>query len=159
MSGPMSITRRYAASIAGLILVLSTYGATRWSVAPAPHLDKLAAHYKFEQFPMPEVPGQTYQTVRKVAPSLKRIDGWISAVGAAVAMGDRDGDGLSNDIVWVDARTDLVTVAPAPTTPARYAPFVLNASPLRYDATMAPMGALTADLNEDGLMDVLVIYW
>ena len=29
-----------------------------------------------------------------------------------------------------------------------------------YDAaTMAPMGSLPGDLNEDGLMDVLVYYW
>src|SRR4029077_396311 len=70
------------------------------------------------------------------------------------------GDGLPNDIIYVDPRTDLVTVTPAPGTGDRYRPFALDVSPLPYDAsTTAPMGTLAGDFNEDGLMDVLVYYW
>ena len=47
-------------------------------------------------------------------PSLKTIESWISAVGAAVALNDLDGDGLPNDVVYVDTRTDRVIVAPVP---------------------------------------------
>ncbi len=47
-----------------------------------------------------------------------------------------------------------------PGTPRRYEPFTLDPAPLPYDpATMAPMGCLPGDLNEDGLMDILVYYW
>src|SRR4029077_17391479 len=70
------------------------------------------------------------------------------------------GDGLPNDIIYVDPRTDLVTVTPAPGTGDRYRPFALDVSPLPYDAaTTAPMGTLAGDFNEDGLMDVLVYFW
>src|SRR5262249_44482122 len=45
-------------------------------------------------------------------------------------------------------------------TPSRYRPFALDPSPMPYDAdTMAPMGCLPGDLDEDGRMDVLVYYW
>ncbi|MDG3008357.1 CRTAC1 family protein [Paludisphaera sp. Pla2] len=81
-------------------------------------------------------------------------------MGAAVALHDLDGDGLPNDVVYVDTRTDRVILAPAPGTPDRYEPFTLDPNPLHYEpATMAPMGSLVGDLNEDGLADVLVYYW
>ena len=51
-------------------------------------------------------------------------------------------------------------MVPVPNTGARYAPFVLNPAPLPYDAnTMAPMGCIALDLNEDGLTDIVVYYW
>src|SRR5436305_1587410 len=91
---------------------------------------------------------------------MERISGWVSAVGAAVALNDLDGDGLSNDVCYVDPRTDQVILAPVPGTPARYQPFELDRSPLPFDAaTMAPMGCLPGDFNEDGLIDILVYYW
>ena len=40
-------------------------------------------------------------------------------MGAAVALNDLDGDGLPNDVVFVDTRTDRVVVAPVPGTPSR----------------------------------------
>ena len=81
-------------------------------------------------------------------------------MGASVAMNDLDGDGLPNDVCYVDTRTDQLIVAPVPGTPQRYKPFVLNPEPLAYDSnTMAPMGCLPLDVNEDGLMDIVVYYW
>jgi len=91
---------------------------------------------------------------------LDRVSGWVSVVGAAVALNDLDGNGLPDDVCYVDPRTDQVIVAPAPGTVERYSPFELDASPLRYDGnTMAPMGCLPGDFNEDGLTDILVYYW
>ena len=69
------------------------------------------------------------QSVRTVEPSLRRISGWISTVGAAVSLSDLDADGLPNDVCLVDPRSDRVTVAPAPGTGARYRPFTLDAAP------------------------------
>ena len=100
------------------------------------------------------------QNQRKVNPKLKGISSWISSVGAGVALGDLDGDGLANDYCLVDPRTDDVVVSPVPGTGERYSPFALRPDPSLYDpATMAPMGCLMADLNEDGLLDLVVYYW
>lgn len=99
-------------------------------------------------------------TVRVVHPSLERISGWISSVGASAALGNLDADGLSNDLCDVDPRTDLVTIRPVPGTGDRYLPFSLSPKQLRYNpSTMAPMGCLLGDLNEDGWLDVIVYYW
>ena len=100
------------------------------------------------------------QNHRNVNPKLQGIVSWISTVGAGVALGDLDGDGLANDYCLVDPRTDSVIVSPVPGTGERYSPFTLRPDPSVYDpATMAPMGCLMADLNEDGLMDLVVYYW
>ena len=100
------------------------------------------------------------QNHRNVNPKLQGIVSWISTVGAGVALGDLDGDGLANDYCLVDPRTDDVIVSPVPGTGERYPPFTLRPDPSVYDpAKMAPMGCLMADLNEDGLMDLVVYYW
>ncbi len=133
----------------------------RFPSLPPPERAKLAARFKFEKLPLPEVANHPpYKYVRKVHPSLQRISAWISTLGAAAAMEDLDSDGLPNDLIYIDPRTDLVTVAPVPGTGDRYTPFALNPAPLPYNsATMAPMGIVVGDFNEDGLMDVLVYYW
>jgi hypothetical protein len=115
--------------------------------------------FSFTEYDLPTLPGEQ-KKARNVNPSLENISGWISAVGAAVALNDIDGDGLPNDICYVDPRTDRVIVEPAPGTGERYQPFALDASPLRVDQkTTAPMGCLPGDFNEDGKIDLLVYYW
>ncbi|HEY2951457.1 MAG TPA: CRTAC1 family protein, partial [Verrucomicrobiae bacterium] len=152
---------RYAASLAGLALVVAFFVLTQYSKLSPAETGKLAARFRFTKMPLPELPDHPpYKTVREVHPSLQRISAWVSTLGAAVTLADLDGDGLANDLCHVDPRTDLVTVAPVPGTGDRYAPFALNAAPLPYDpATMAPMGTLAGDFNEDGRMDVLVYFW
>ena len=125
------------------------------SAAEAMHL---AGHFHFVTHAFPLVGASTPKNVRAVQPSLKRISAWISSVGAAVAVGDLDSDGLPNDVCLVDPRTDKVTIQPAPQTGDRYAPFELT-PPHNDPATTAPMGCLIGDLNEDGLLDVVVYYW
>jgi len=106
----------------------------------------------------PERPGD--RTVRPVNPRYEPIRGWISAVGAAVAIADVDGDGRPNDICLVETRDDSVTVLPAPLTAARYPAFALPLPTDGYDpATVAPMGCLPGDYDENGRTDLLVYYW
>jgi len=119
----------------------------------------LASRFHFERDRFPQLGGRS-RSYRNVNPSLQRINAWISTVGAGVALGDLDGDGLSNDACLVDPRTDEVIITPVPGTGDRYRPFALRPTPLPYEASsMAPMGCLLVDLNEDGLRDVVVYYW
>ena len=147
---------RYVGSAAAIILSLFCYGLARLPTPTLTETADLASHFRFERVPVPEAPGHPpYQTVRQVHPSLARIPAWVSSLGASATLADLDGDGLPNDLVLVDPRTDLVTVAPAPGTPARYEPFVLNSS----SGAVAPMGTLAGDFNEDGAIDLLVYFW
>lgn len=119
----------------------------------------MAGRFRFERERFPRLDGAA-RSYRHVNPRLQRINAWISSVGAGVALGDLDGDGLSNDACLVDPRTDDVIITPVPGTGERYQPFALRPAPLPYDASsMAPMGCLLVDLNEDGLRDVVVYYW
>jgi hypothetical protein len=151
--------RQHAARLVALGLIFALYGLTRLPEISNAERHKLAESFSFRRQPLPELANQKYQSVRQVNKSLQRISAWISSVGAAVALNDLDGDGISNDVCYVDTRIDQVILAPVPGTLQRYQPFSLNPGALYDRSTMAPMGSLIADLNEDGLMDVLVYYW
>ena len=164
-----SFLRRHLARLVAIALVGIAYGLARQPVLSNAERAVLAARFFFSSQPLPETPtsggqpewpGHPSQQIRNVHPSLKRIAAWISSVGAAAALGDLDQDGLPNDVCYVDTRTDSVIVAPVPGTGTRYKAFTLSPAPLPYDpATMAPMGCLLGDLNEDGQLDILVYYW
>ena len=156
---PAGRLRRQARRAAALALLAALYGAARLPTLPAAERAELAARFRFTPFPLPELPGGASRAARDVHPSLRHLDAWISSVGAAVALADLDGDGLPNDLCHVDPRTDRVIVSPVPGTPPRYAPFALGAEPLPYAATMAPMGCLANDVDEDGAADLVVYYW
>ncbi|HSK29777.1 MAG TPA: VCBS repeat-containing protein, partial [Candidatus Limnocylindria bacterium] len=152
--------RRHAAKLTAVILIFAVYGFARIPKASESELAKLAEGFSFRTAPLPTLSGETQKTIREVNPSLRRVAGWISTVGAAVALNDLDGDGLPNDACYVDTRIDKVIVAPVPGTPARYQPFSLEPLTVAYDsATMAPMGCLPGDFNEDGRTDILAYYW
>ena len=121
---------------------------------------ELAGRFQFTAHELPQVPGVESRQVRPVHPSLQHISAWISSVGGAIALADLDGDALSNDICYVDTCTDQVVVTQVPGSGERFAPFRLDPGPALFDrTTMAPMGCVPGDLNEDGLSDVLVYYW
>jgi hypothetical protein len=121
----------------------------------------LASRFAFAQVALPAPPGDLSRTVREVHPEMKGISGWVSSLGAGVALNDLDGDGLNNDVCYVDPRADRVMVEPVPETGARFSPFSLDPDPsIPHDRrTMAPQGCLPGDWNEDGRMDAVVYYW
>jgi len=153
--------RRLLPALVALALLGVLFVLSRQPTLSEPDADDLASRFRFEKLPFPDLPGYSYdRTVRAVHPSLHHIRSWISFVGAAASLSDLDGDGLPNDLVYVDPRIDQVIVAPAPGTKKRWTPFVLDPSALPFDrSTMAPMGARVGDFNEDGYADILVYYW
>ena len=157
--GPSRL-RRAVTLLVALVLVGALYLLSQLPTLPSTEAEAIAARFRFEKLPFPEPAGFPHKTVRQVHPSLAHLSAYLSAVGASAALGDIDGDGLPNDLCYVDPRIDQVVIAPAPGTPQdRYEPFVLQPGPLPYDSTMAPTGCLLGDFNEDGLTDVLVYFW
>ncbi|WP_328608889.1 VCBS repeat-containing protein [Amycolatopsis sp. NBC_00345] len=119
----------------------------------------LARGFSFHKIALNSAPPEARRE-REVEPALKNLQAWISAVGAAVALADVRGLGRSADACLVDPRDDSVTVLPVPGAGGpQYPRFPLFPNGLRYDRTMAPMGCVPADLNEDGLQDFIVYYW
>lgn len=152
------------ASVAAIALAVICYFPARVAKLSEPEAKALAARFHFEKVALPEVPDHLpYKNVRQVHPSLERICAWVSSMGASATLVDLDGDGLANDLIWVEPRTDLVTVLPVPGTGDRYKAFTFNCAfwaHNSYDlAALAPMGSIAGDFNEDGLMDVMVYFW
>ncbi|MFI7288508.1 CRTAC1 family protein [Streptomyces anulatus] len=137
-----------------------TYVVVRPATPSAAQTGELASSFAFTPKTIAMPAGYEQQEIREVNKAYKHIEAWISSVGAAVAMNDIDDDGFSNDLCVTDPRIDQVVVTPAPDERGdRYAPFVLDPSPLPVDDVMAPMGCVAGDFNEDGHSDLLVYYW
>jgi hypothetical protein len=153
--GKSQAKRILAVAVILVLLVLAQLPALSQNEKSA-----IASRFAFTRLPLPEVRGIPQKQEREVNPSLARHSAWISAVGASVALNDLDGDGLANDLCYVEPRTDQVIVAPVPGTGDRYQPLTLETVHNGYDAAaIAPMGCLPNDLNEDGRVDLLVYYW
>ncbi|MBR1031473.1 CRTAC1 family protein [Bradyrhizobium liaoningense] len=153
--------RVYAAKIATTSIALALYFVAVPRDISADERGVLAASLRLDAtYLQPADNGQRMRTIRAVHPSLQRIDAWISSVGAGAALSDIAGSGLPADICLVDPRNDSVSVLPAPGTGPRFRAFALPNPSEGYDPnTLAPMGCLPADVNEDGRMDLVVYYW
>ncbi|HSR53283.1 MAG TPA: CRTAC1 family protein [Acidobacteriota bacterium] len=155
----MQLFQRQITGWLAIAICCCLFGLSRLPQISPEERAQLAARFDFATalLPEPQPPGP--RTIRAVHPSLHHISGWISSVGAALAFSDLDGDGLPNDLCQVDVRNDRVVIAPAPWTGERFGPFYLSPEPLPFNSTMAPMGCLPGDLNEDGWTDLIVYYW
>ncbi len=156
MSGA-DILRRQAGRLVAGAIALSLFAVAR---ATSGNPDPADSSLRFETIHLGARESAGDRSLRPVNPRYHALRGWISAVGAAVAVADIDGDGAPNDICLVEARDDSVTVVPAPGTPARYRPFRLPPATSGYaEGTVAPMGCLPGDYDEDGRTDLLVYFW
>ncbi|MFF8939111.1 CRTAC1 family protein [Streptomyces paradoxus] len=139
--------------------MVGTFYGVRLPESSAAEIDKLAKNFSFQPMSIAMPAGFDKQEVRKVNKAYRHIEAWISSVGAGVAVNDLDGDGLPNDLCVNDVRIDQAVVTPAPTRKDKYEPFALDPAPLGTSKTMAPMGCMPGDYDEDGRMDLLVYYW
>ena len=153
------MSQHRARTLTALLLVVGLFLALRWSLNVSEKEVRAAAtRFAFSRSTLPELPGPPIRTQRLVHPSLKRISAFVSTIGAAVALNDLDGDGISNDASYIDTRTDQIIITPVPGTGNRYPPFALVQEPFFDRDRMAPLGLLLSDLNEDGHVDVIVYY-
>ncbi|MFC4586693.1 CRTAC1 family protein [Sphaerisporangium corydalis] len=160
MTATLGWLRRQLPGIVALVLVTSVFLIARLPSYSAAETENIASKFAFKPLSISLPSGFNQQTIRKVNKDYEHIDAWISSVGAAIAMNDLDGDGLSNDLCLVDTRIDQAVVTPTPGARAdRYAPFALNPGTLPMNDHMAPMGCVPGDYNEDGRIDLLVYMW
>ncbi|GAA3795709.1 CRTAC1 family protein [Sphaerisporangium flaviroseum] len=160
MTATLGWLRRQLPGIVALVLVTSVFLIARLPSYSAAETTNIAGKFAFKPLSISLPGGHAQQTIRKVNQDYKHIDAWISSVGAAIAMNDLDGDGLSNDLCLVDTRTDQTVVTPTPGARSdRYASFALNSGTLPVNDHMAPMGCVPGDYNEDGRIDLLVYMW
>src|SRR5262245_32071842 len=88
---------------AGKLVMIGMVGACYLVAVPnATSIDvliALASPLEFKaDYIVPANNGRPMRTVRRVHPQVKRIDAWISSVGAAVALADIEGIGRPADI-------------------------------------------------------------
>src|SRR5712672_3381884 len=100
------------AKLVVLWLMVAVIGwMARMPTLSARESDSIAKRFRFERAPFPRL-GVPENSIRKVNSRFLTIASWISTVGAGIALGDLDGDGLSNDACLVDPRTDQVILTP-----------------------------------------------
>lgn len=147
----------YFGRLVPVLISLVLFGLAKASTGYPP---SAPTELRFTEQAIAEVESMSDRKVRPVNPQYRAIQGWISSVGAAVALADIDGDDKINDICLVEPRDDSVRIQPAESRSTRYPAFRLAAQSAGYPrATVAPMGCLPGDYNEDGKTDLLVYYW
>ena len=155
--------RKLAPMALALVLAVALFTVAQLPKVSAQQRATVASQFHFVSLPIAEPPGLPQSTIRAVNPAYQHIQAWISSVGAAISINDFTGSGQPDDMCLVDTRSNSVIVTPVPGTKAvgTFKPFVLTPYPaLPYNSsTMAPMGCVPGDYNQDGLMDLLVYYW
>ncbi|WP_407319799.1 CRTAC1 family protein [Isoptericola halotolerans] len=149
--------KSFAAPVAALAVAAVAW--LPWQPGPTAEAAGSAAEgISFTTHDLPDSAGNQEQ--RPVAPALEHIQPWISAVGASVGSLDLRGLGRPGDACLTDPRDDTLKVFPVPGSGGpQFEPFELRPDGLRYDATMAPIGCVPTDVDQDGRPDVVVYYW
>lgn len=154
----MNRLKRMATPVAALAAVAAL--AVPWYRPPgAAAVAAATGDVSFARRVLPAANDST-RTERVVAPALRHIGPWISAVGASVGALDLRRQGFDADACLTDPRDDEVHVFPVPGSKGiGFAPFTLRPDGLPMDSTMAPIGCVPTDVNQDGWTDVVVYYW
>ncbi len=115
----------------------------------------LAQRFRFTVLTLPERPAGP-RVRHEINPSAHQLRYYLHQVGGSAALGDLDGDGLANDLCWTDARSKTLNVGPVPGTGDRFAAFEADLGEDYDPGLQMPTLCRIADVNEDGLQDLLV---
>lgn len=149
-----------------LPVLLAVFGVTgalaalaRLPGPPAGEAARLASRFQLAVQTLPAVPIPSGGVVFPVNKTAAHMQFYFYQIGASAALGDLDGDGLPNDLCLTDVRAKTAMVRPVPGTGDRYAPFALDFGTLVDRVTEYPTVCRFADMNEDGLTDILVSFY
>jgi hypothetical protein len=134
-------------------------GLSRVPGPPSGEAARLANRFRFAVETLPRAPIPPGGVVFPVNQTCAHMQLYFYEIGGSAALGDLDGDGLPNDLVRTDVHAKSVIVSPAPGTGNRYAPFVLDFGKFFDRVTEYPTLVRIADMNEDGLADILVGFY
>lgn len=142
------------------LVALALVGATLipWRSAPSDaRVDAAAEGVAFERHSLPAA--ESNQRQRPVQPALEVIRPWISSVGSSVGAMDVRGQGFAGDACMTDPRDDSLKVFAVPGSKGKDFPTFELEPKTNYDKTMAPIGCVPADIDQDGRQDLIAYYW
>ena len=146
--------------IATVALVVGVLGwQSRLPGASRTEVTELAAKFRMKTIALPPVPPPAGGAVYPVNQTAAHMKFYFYQVGQSAALGDLDGDGLANDLCQTDVKAKSLRVSPAPTTGERFAAFSVDFGSLVDVKSTYPSVCRFADMNEDGLTDVLVAFY
>jgi hypothetical protein len=162
LSGGIDALRRNAARIVAIVVVSGLYGFSRMPELPAAERQALAERFGFTMMELAEWAEGPVQTRRSVNPSLERHAGWMSGVGAGVALADLDGD-LRPELYYAnDFGPDRLFHNRSEKGAIRFAllegerHLTTPRSKVLGGDSFKGMGVDFADLNDDGRLDFFV---
>jgi enediyne biosynthesis protein E4 len=154
-------SRKWNVAVVAVVFCVwgSLAGLARLPDATSGETSELATRFKFSLQTLPPNPIPAGGVTFPVNKTAAHMGFYFYQIGASAALGDLDGDGLPNDLCLTDVRAKNAMVRPVPGTGDRYVPFELDFGKSFDRVTSYPTVCRFADMNEDGLADLLVTFY
>lgn len=145
------------------VLASVAVAGAAWAVyIPTPgskELTELSAKFRFDKRPLSAFAAE-FPDAPIFAPGFQPFSKYLEAfLPTGAALTDLDGNGLADEACVTDPYKREVSVHPVPGRKDSFASFVLTLPAGENPQRSIPTGCLASDLNQDGLVDLLVYYW
>ena len=98
----MKSVRPHAARFVALAAIVALFGFSRLPELSGREREALAAGFRFNSTALPELSGYEYRAIRNVHPDLEQVAGWLSAMGAAIALNDLESRENRKHVRWLE---------------------------------------------------------